>query len=177
MRPAQRTSSARSPEGRQKDLDRLIKRSRREQERLQWEFLYERRRAARPSPPSPTEEATQIWHLQPDKTRVLRLLCGACPTKGPRPRVGAVYATPRGRLLVAIYDGPDPRGTEASGSLRRFWTGQWLDGPPQPFAARCGRCRRFCIDATGELVAEVKDRVRQGERHLVVYQRYYPSTT
>lgn len=82
-----------------------------------------------------------------------------------------------GLLLAAIYDGPDPKGTEASGSLRRFRTGQWLDGPPRTFAARCGRCGRLYVDATGGLVADVRDRVRRGERRWVVDQRYLFGTT
>ncbi len=183
VRRALHASPALSPADRQ-NRDQLIKRFRREQARLQWEFLQERRPAAPPGcRPNPTEEATRIWHLEPtDKSKpmmLMKLLCGECPTTRARPPVGEVFATAHGSLLVAIYGGPNSKGTEWSGSLRRFRTGQWLDCPPRAFAARCGRCGRTCIDSTGRLVAEVRDRVdriRQGEKDKklwVVDGRYY----
>jgi hypothetical protein len=177
VRPTLRASSAGSPEIRQRDLDRLIKRSRREQERNHWELLRERR----PVPhgrPNPTDEAERIWHQEADKTSILRLLCGACPATRARPVVGQVFATPNGLLLVAIYAGPDSKRTGHYGNLRSFRTGQWITDSPRPFAARCGRCHRFYVDATGGIVAEVKDRLRRGEKgHWVVDQRYLCRTT
>ncbi len=178
MGPGQRALGAQRRRSEPAGLERLLKQARRDQERLQWEFLRERRSTrGQADRPNPTEEASRIWHQEPDKASVLKLLCGSCPAERARPRLGEVFATPHGLLLAAIYEGPNLRGTEASGSLRRFRTGQWLDLPPRTFAARCRRCGRLYLDATGTLVAEVRDRVRRRETHWVVDERYRYATT
>jgi hypothetical protein len=174
MRPANRTPAAERQNAERKARDQLLKRARREQECLQWESLP---RPASKDRPNPTDEAARIQREEPDKTVVFKLLCGSCPSTKPRPAVGEIFATPYGLLLAAIYDGPSLKGTEASGGLQTFRTGQWLNGPVRPFAARCRRCSHFYVDPTGDIVAKAMDHVRLREKHMVVDQRYRVGTT
>jgi hypothetical protein len=178
MRSVQHKAATNTMDRQQKDLDQLIGRSLREHERRRWKFLYESRSTADSGRPDPTDEAIRIWYMELDKTNcTLRLLCGKCPNTRARPTVGRVHWTKYGLLLAGIYNGPNLKGTEASGSTRRFRMGQWLSDPPQTFVARCGRCGSLYVDVTGDLVAEVRVEVGAGEKNLVVDPRYLYRTT
>jgi hypothetical protein len=174
MRPATRTPEAQRQKAGREARDQLLKRARRGQERLQWESVP---RPTSKGRPNPTDEAARIRREEPDKTVVFKLLCGSCPPTRPRPVVGEIFGTSHGLLLAAIYDGPSLKGTEASGGLRSFRTGQWLNDPARPFAARCRRCSHVYIDPKGDVVATALDRLRLGEEHWVVDPQYRVGTT
>lgn len=174
MRPQRRSVRDGAKDG----LDQLKRQWRRHQEHHQWKYLREHEPAPVSGRPRPTDEANRIRYEEPNLKPVMRLMCAGPAHEGrTRPMIGSVVAVAGyGLLLVGAYDGPDPRGTAASGSMRRFRTGMWLD-EPRAFAARCGRCGQVFADASGGLIAEVRDALGKRRGNLVIDSRYAVPTT
>jgi hypothetical protein len=95
------------------DLDQLLKRALRRQERLQWEHVHKPTSEGRPNP---TDEAMRIWHIYREMTkRPMETLPGLAST---RPATSAV--APEGASAGVVLEQQAGAGGANSGGLGAF---------------------------------------------------------